>query len=157
VPRSAGETFELVLQAIGKLKMRSAFEAPPGEEPGAPGVVEVADRTMVFGFTDDVAIRITGDEKVSRVDARSASRFGRSDFGRNAERVRAILKEISARLEASVPGIDTDPGQKAKSATKPASKRPREGNPASAARRLKSDPSRSNARRAPVRKVLPQE
>ena len=80
VPRPAEETFELVLQAIGKLKMRSAYEAPPDEEPGAPGVVEIADKTMVLGFTDDVVIRIAGDEAQSRVDVRSSSRYGTIGF-----------------------------------------------------------------------------
>lgn len=155
VPRPAEETFELVMQAISKLKMTTTYDAPPDDEPGSPGVVEIADRTLIFGFTDDVAIRIIGDETSSRVDVRSASRFGTSDFGRNAERVRAILKEISGRLEASVPSADT--GAKIKKASKPAAKRLRDGNPASADRRLKPAPSQSGVRRAPARKVAPQE
>ena len=155
VPRPAEETFELVLQAISKLKMTTTYDAPPDDEPGSPGVVEIADRTLIFGFTDDVAIRIIGDETSSRVDVRSASRFGTSDFGRNAERVRAILKEIGGRLEASVPSADA--GAQSKTATKPAAKRLRDGNPASADRRLKPAPSQSGIRRAPARKVAPQE
>jgi Protein of unknown function (DUF1499) len=155
VPRSAEETFELVLQAIGKLKMRSTYEAPPDEEPGSPGIVEVADRTLIIGFTDDVAIRIVGDDASSRVDVRSASRFGTSDFGRNAERVRAILKEIGGRLEASVPNADGV--EHRKKDPKPVAKRPREGSPKSIDRRSKPDPSRSGVRRAPARKASPQE
>jgi hypothetical protein len=155
VPRSAEETFELVLQAIGKLKMRSTYEAPPDEEPGSPGIVEVADRTLIIGFTDDVAIRIVGDDASSRVDVRSASRFGISDFGRNAERIRSILKEISGRLEASVPNADGV--ERRKKDAKSTVKRPREGSPQSTDRRSKPDPSRSSVRRAPARKVSPQE
>lgn len=157
IPRSSEETFELVLQAIGKLKMRSAYEAPPDEEPGAPGIVEIADRTLVFGFTDDVAIRISGDETKSRVDVRSSSRYGRSDFGRNAERVRAILKEIVGRLEASVPNADAAARALRKKEAKAEAKALREGSPASTERRPKRDPSRSGARREPARKASPQE
>ena len=157
VPRSSEETFELVLQAIGKLKMRSTYEAPPDEEPGAPGVVEVADRTMIFGFTDDVAIRISGDDASSKVDVRSSSRYGRSDFGRNAERVRAILKEIGNRLEASVPNPEAALRSKRKKDANRALKPPRDGSPASAPRHLKAEPSRSGARREPGRKASPQE
>ena len=157
VPRSAEETFELVLQAIGKLKMRSSYEVPPDEEPGAPGVVEVVDRTMILGFADDVAIRISGDDSTSHVDVRSASRYGISDFGRNAERVRSILKEIGNRLEASVPNADVAKHAKSKKDTAAPAKRPRDGDPASAARRLKQGPSRSGARREPGRKASPQE
>ena len=157
VPRSAEETFELVLQAIGKLKMRSAYEAPPDEEPGAPGVVEIADRTLIIGFTDDVAIRIAGDETSARVDVRSASRFGTSDFGRNAERVRSILREIGIRLEASIPTADAGLSAQRRKDVKPGLKRPRDGGPGSAERRSKRDPSRSSVRRVPARKASPQE
>lgn len=158
VPRPAEETFEIVLQAIGKLKMRSAYEAPPDEEPGAPGVVEIADKTMVLGFTDDVVIRIAGDETQSRVDVRSSSRYGRSDFGRNADRVRSILREISGRLEASVPNPDAAlRAQRKKDAKAAAAKLQKDGTPPSAARRSKQDPSRPGARREPARKASPQE
>jgi hypothetical protein len=157
VPRSAEETFELVLQAIAKLKMRSTYEAPPDEEPGAPGIVELVDRTTVIGFADDVAIRITGDETSSRVDIRSASRFGKSDFGRNAERVRSILREIGNRLEASVPSADAGDRVQRKKDRNAAAKRPRDGGPGSAALRSKQGPSRSSTRHEPARKASPQE
>lgn len=158
VPRPAEETFEIVLQAIGKLKMRSAYEAPPDEEPGAPGVVEIADKTMVLGFTDDVVIRIAADDAQSRVDVRSSSRYGRADFGRNADRVRLILREISGRLEASVPNPDAAlRAQRKKDAKAAAAKGQKDGSPPSAARRSKQDPSRPGARREPARKASPQE
>jgi Protein of unknown function (DUF1499) len=157
IPRSSEETFELVLQAIGKLKMRSAYEAPPDEEPGAPGIVEIADKTMIFGFTDDVVIRIIGDEASSRVDVRSASRYGTSDFGHNAERVRAILKEIGGRVEASVPNAEAALRTKRKKEAKLPAKQPRDDSPASAGRRSKQDASRSSVRRVPARKASPLE
>jgi uncharacterized protein (DUF1499 family) len=51
-----------------------------------------------FGFTDDIVIRVapTGDaeEGGSRVDLRSESRQGRSDFVVNAARVRAYLAKL---------------------------------------------------------------
>ena len=158
VPRPAEETFELVLQAIAKLKMRATYEVPPDEEPGAPGIVEITDKTMVLGFVDDVVIRIASDDLQSRVDVRSASRYGRSDFGRNAERVRAILREITGRLEASVPNPEAAArAQKKKDAKAAAAKRPRAGDPATAERPSKQGPSRSGARREPARKASPQE
>lgn len=103
VPRGAEETFELVLQALAKLKLRAAAEVPPDEDTGTEGRIEFADPTMVLGFVDDVSIRIAGNADAARVDVRSASRYGRSDFGRNAERVRTLLREISGRVDASVP------------------------------------------------------
>lgn len=106
IPRGAEETFELVLQALTKLKLRASAEVAPDEEAGVPGRIELSDSTMILGFVDDVSIRIVGDETSSRVDVRSASRFGRSDFGRNAERVRTILREISGRVDASAPNAE---------------------------------------------------
>lgn len=101
IERSSEETFEVVAEALRRQKLTIVREEPP--EGGRPGVIEAVERTLVLGFYDDVAVRVTGNERASRVDLRSASRFGRHDFGRNAERMRRILREIVARLEATVP------------------------------------------------------
>ena len=62
----------------------------------AEGRIEATDTTLLFGFKDDVVIRVTGDGPGSRVDVRSASRVGRSDFGTNARRVRAYLDRLQS-------------------------------------------------------------
>ena len=61
----------------------------------AQGRIEATATTLLFGFKDDVAIRITPDGAGSRVDVRSLSRVGRSDFGTNAKRVRAYLRALA--------------------------------------------------------------
>jgi hypothetical protein len=66
-------------------------------------MLEAVDRTLILGFYDDVAIRVAGNDEQARIDVRSASRYGRHDLGRNADRVRQILKEIIVRLESVVP------------------------------------------------------
>jgi uncharacterized protein (DUF1499 family) len=62
------------------------------------GIIEGYDKSLWFGFTDDVAIRVTaadpGDHSRSRVDIRSGSRQGRGDFGVNAARVRGFLAAL---------------------------------------------------------------
>ena len=58
------------------------------------GRIEASERSFWFGFTDDVVIRITASDAGSRVDVRSLSRVGRSDFGVNAARVRAYLAKL---------------------------------------------------------------
>lgn len=58
------------------------------------GRVEVVDTTPFFGFKDDVVIRITATETGSRVDVRSKSRVGKSDVGKNAERIRTFLTRM---------------------------------------------------------------
>ena len=60
------------------------------------GRIEASERSFWFGFTDDVVIRIAASDAGSRVDVRSVSRVGRSDFGVNAARVRAYLAKLRA-------------------------------------------------------------
>ncbi len=101
IERSSEETFEVVAEALRRLKMTIVREDPP--EGTAPGAIEAVERTLVLGFYDDIAVRVSGDARASRVDLRSASRYGRHDLGRNAERMRRIMREIVTRLEATVP------------------------------------------------------
>src|SRR5215469_1456326 len=58
------------------------------------GVIDAYDKSFWFGFTDDVAIRVTAADNGSRVDIRSGSRQGRGDFGVNAARVRGFLAAL---------------------------------------------------------------
>src|ERR1700757_5234155 len=64
-----------------------------------PGRIEASDRSRWFGFTDDIVIRITPSGSGSRVDVRSSSRLGRSDFGVNAARIRAYLGALRTAAE----------------------------------------------------------
>jgi len=103
VNRSAVEAFEIAVEALKQQGMTIVNEQVPGDTPGQPGLLEAFDRTLILGFYDDIAVRILGGQARSRIDIRSASRFGDHDLGQNARRVRALLKEIVTRLEASVP------------------------------------------------------
>ncbi len=60
------------------------------------GTIDASDRSRWFGFTDDVAIRVSPEGAGSRIDMRSASRQGRGDFGVNAARVRGYLAALRA-------------------------------------------------------------
>jgi uncharacterized protein (DUF1499 family) len=60
------------------------------------GRIEASDKSRWFGFTDDIVIRVAPTGPGSRVDLRSSSRLGRSDFGVNAARVRAYLAALRA-------------------------------------------------------------
>jgi uncharacterized protein (DUF1499 family) len=64
------------------------------------GRIEASDRSRWFGFTDDIVIRITPSGSGSRLDVRSSSRLGRSDFGVNAARVRNYLGALRMAAEA---------------------------------------------------------
>lgn len=59
------------------------------------GRIEATDTTLWFGFKDDVVIRIAADEAGgSKLDIRSMSRVGKSDLGKNADRIRAFLAQL---------------------------------------------------------------
>ena len=61
------------------------------------GILEATDRTFWFGFVDDITVRIhASPEGGSRVDVRSVSRVGKSDLGKNADRIRVFLAAIKS-------------------------------------------------------------
>ena len=77
--------------------------------------------TPVFGFLDDVALRILPDGSGARVDMRSASRIGRHDLGQNARRIRRFFSDLDTALQpdpnapvprdpAATPGPVAGPG-----------------------------------------------
>lgn len=59
------------------------------------GRIEATATTRWFGFKDDIVVRITSVDGKSRVDVRSVSRVGKSDIGKNAQRIRAYLAALS--------------------------------------------------------------
>jgi uncharacterized protein (DUF1499 family) len=58
--------------------------------------IEATDTTLLFGFKDDVVIRVAPNANGSRLDVRSLSRVGRSDLGVNAKRIRSFMKQLDA-------------------------------------------------------------
>ena len=60
------------------------------------GRVEATDRTLWFGFYDDVVVRVTPAGGGSRVDVRSLSRVGGSDVGTNARRIRTFIERLTS-------------------------------------------------------------
>jgi uncharacterized protein (DUF1499 family) len=85
--------YDICLAIITKRKWRIVDSKPPA--PGRrDGVIEAVAQTLIMGFRDDVVVRISPMAQGSRVDMRSASRFGLHDFGANASRVRALIEDI---------------------------------------------------------------
>ena len=96
VPRPLPDVYSAVRETVKALNWKVIDEQSP--EAAKNGYIEAVDRTWIFGFTDDVAIRVTGSAKAARIDIRSSSRFGQHDLGRNAKRVRLFLAEVKERL-----------------------------------------------------------
>lgn len=61
----------------------------PGE-----GRIEATDTTFWFRFKDDVVIRVAEENGKTVLDARSLSRVGIGDAGKNAERLRAFFRKL---------------------------------------------------------------
>ena len=64
------------------------------------GRIEAVDRTLLMGFPDDITIRIRPLQAQTRIDLRSASRYGRHDFGANAARIRKFARALQEKLDA---------------------------------------------------------
>jgi uncharacterized protein (DUF1499 family) len=87
------EAFKRALDAANAMPGWTVVDADP-----AAGRIEANETSRWFRFTDDVVIRVTADGAGSRIDVRSVSRVGRSDFGVNAGRIRAYTAALSGRV-----------------------------------------------------------
>jgi uncharacterized protein (DUF1499 family) len=121
VDLSARTVYELALKVVVKHRWTIADSRPPVGVRGT-GVIEATARTLLMGFRDDIVIRVSplgaGADAGSRVDLRSASRVGSTDFGANAKRLRGLLEELDDAT-ANAPEQPPEP----EPAKKPAPKR----------------------------------
>jgi len=149
IERPRAETLELTIDALKRQRYQIVSEGPDG-------TIEAVDRTLILGFYDDIAVRVTGDDERASVDVRSASRYGVYDFGQNASRVRTILREIVARLEETVPAADGVRTPGAGKTGKPGSKQEPERGSKKPIQRKSQDREKSGALREPEPKGSPQ-
>jgi len=84
----AEEIFDRAVAAVEDLGWELVAAVP------ADGRIEATDTTFWFQFKDDVVIRIERQGNETVLNARSLSRVGGSDFGKNAQR----LRDLFARL-----------------------------------------------------------
>ena len=91
--------YDAAMAIIVRRKWRVVVDRPPAP-PRRDGVIEAVARTPIMGFRDDIAVRVRREDDGSRIDVRSASRFGRHDFGSNAARIKSLLEDIDDRLTA---------------------------------------------------------
>ena len=77
-----------------------------------------------MGYTDDIAVEVSGDDIKSQIDLRSVSRYGEHDFGANAARIRAFMEEMKATLDKGAkPGLE-QAEEKPKAGAAPVLKKP---------------------------------
>lgn len=85
------EAFALAKQVAAQMPNWTITSEDP-----ASGTIEAVSTTRLFGFQDDVAIRVRDGGDVSIVDMRSKSRDGKGDLGTNAERIRRYVATLAA-------------------------------------------------------------
>lgn len=59
--------------------------------------IEAIATSRLFGFQDEVAIRVSETDNGTRIDMRSRSRLGQVDRGANARRIMAFMSDLDAR------------------------------------------------------------
>ena len=145
--RGVEEAFELVEEVVRKLKWKVAASEPPTVKPPKGGLLEATDLTPVVGFPDDVIVRVEGNATRSRIDVRSASRYGHADLGQNAMRVRRFLAELQSRTDAT--GGPAIAGRRGLRSTRRGAlvKKVKELDPQKAESRSKRDRAQSSAQR----------
>ena len=119
VPATPKEAFDAALSVANRRRWRVIDVREPTAS-RREGRIEAIARTPVMGFRDDIVIRIRPSGEDSRIDVRSASRYGRHDFGGNASRIASLLADIEEIIESRP--------QKAEP-QKPAPASPPRGNP----------------------------
>lgn len=100
-PVSPARVFEEASGIVARYGWEVLNARPPGERIDS-GRIEAVATTMVFGFRQDVVVRMAPEDEGTLVDMRSAARTGAHDLGANAERIRAFLTD----LDRSLQGVD---------------------------------------------------
>ena len=65
------------------------------------GRIEATASSFLYGFKDEVIIRVTAADAASRIDMRSRSRIGLIDRGVNARRIREFLGDLNQERSAA--------------------------------------------------------
>ena len=89
---SSEKVFEAAKAAIASMGMQ-LVDADP-----AQGRIEANQASLLYGFTDDMVVRIAAGADGTKVDVRSKSRVGRSDLGQNAKRIQVFLAKLRVGL-----------------------------------------------------------
>ncbi|WP_346909755.1 DUF1499 domain-containing protein [uncultured Roseibium sp.] len=90
---SPEKTYALALDIVKDRRWEIVAEVPD------EGRIEAVASSLIFGFKDEIVIRIQEDGDGSLVDIRSRSRVGRIDRGVNAKRIRAFLADLKQKTE----------------------------------------------------------
>jgi len=91
LPLPFDEAFMMAL-ALVEVRGWEALSSDPAE-----AQIEAIATSALYGFEDEVAIRVTETDTGTRIDMRSRSRLGQIDRGANARRIEAFLADLETR------------------------------------------------------------
>src|SRR5262245_11783410 len=89
---------ESTVLALVERRGWQVLQAPDAQSGNPEITIEAVAKTMLLAFPSDVAIRLTDEGPTTYVDMRSASRYGKRDFGDNAARIEAFLDELDSDM-----------------------------------------------------------
>jgi uncharacterized protein (DUF1499 family) len=94
------QAYRMSMRIAKDLGWRIVDALPPNLRGDGAAHIDATDRSLFFGFVDDIAIRIRPQANQTQIDIRSASRIGRHDFGANARRVERFMDAVQQSVEA---------------------------------------------------------
>ena len=92
-PAEPGRVFDAALHAINAMPRWTLVLSQEDS-----GEIRAERKSRLWRFVDDVTIRVKENGAVTVVEARSASRVGRGDFGQNARNIRALFQELDRQM-----------------------------------------------------------
>ena len=92
------QAYDMSVRIAKDLGWRLIDGTPPNLR--GDGHIDYIVRSPIFGFVDDITIRISPLSNQTRIDLRSTSRVGRHDFGANARHLRKFIAEAQDSLQA---------------------------------------------------------
>jgi uncharacterized protein (DUF1499 family) len=115
---NAQTAYDATMTVLTKMRKWRVIDQRPPLPGRREGHIEAVARTAIMGFPDDVVIRVRPDGEGARIDARSASRYGRYDFGTNAARIKSLLDDVDDVASADKEKSERAPRQAQKPANK---------------------------------------
>lgn len=90
----AQEVLNLIVAIVQRNGWRILERATP-RNTGGDETIEVVAYSLILGVPEDISIRVRKMKNSTRVDMRSASRYGSRDFGSNARRIASFFTQLA--------------------------------------------------------------
>jgi uncharacterized protein (DUF1499 family) len=92
VPLPTAEALALIQRAAAAIPLWHVESVDP-----QAGTIHLTRRTKLFGFVDDIRLRLEAVESGTHVHGRSKSRVGLSDLGQNRRNLRQLIAALRLR------------------------------------------------------------